>query len=95
MRLLSFAYGPFHNHIPATLLVTKKWLLVSPKAVVIIKVHLDLFDVEDHGENHIPAVIRAGKKECGIPGEPDVIHLRREVTERARGITEFIGVTPH
>ena len=83
------------NNIPATLFVTKKWLLSNPKAVVIIKDHLDLFDVEDHGENHIPAVIGVGKKVYGIPGEPDIIHLRREVMEGARAITELIGVPPH
>ncbi len=83
------------NQIPATLFATKKWLLVNPKGVAIIKVHLDLFDVEDHGENHIPAVIGAGKRVYGIPGEPDIIHLRREVTEGASAITELIGVPPH
>lgn len=83
------------NRIPATLFATKKWLLANPQGVSIIKAHLDLFDVEDHGENHIPAVIGAGKKVYGIPGEPDVLHLRREVTEGARAITEMFGVAPH
>jgi peptidoglycan/xylan/chitin deacetylase (PgdA/CDA1 family) len=83
------------NRIPATLFATKKWLVANPLGVSIIKAHLDLFDVEDHGENHVPAVIGAGKKVYGIPGEPDVIHLRREVTEGARAITEMIGVPPH
>ena len=83
------------NRIPATLFATKKWLLANPLGVSIIKAHLDLFDVEDHGENHIPAVIGAGKKVYGIPGEPDVLHLRREVSEGARTITELFGVPPH
>lgn len=83
------------NQIPATLFATKKWLLANPAGVAIIKAHLDLFDVEDHGENHIPAVIGAGKKVYGIAGEPDVLHLRREVQEGARAITELIGVPPH
>ena len=83
------------NRIPATLFATKKWLDKNPKGVAIIKSHLDLFDVEDHGENHIPAVIGAGKTVYGIPGEPDVLHLRREVSEGARAITELIGVPPH
>jgi len=83
------------NRIPATLFATKRWLVKNPVGVSVIKAHLDLFDVEDHGENHIPAVIGAGRKVYGIPGEPDVIHLRREVTEGARAITEMIGVPPH
>lgn len=83
------------NRVPATIFATKKWLDHNPLGVSIIKAHLDLFDVEDHGENHIPAVIGAGRKVYGIPGEPDLIHLRREVTEGARAITETIGVPPH
>lgn len=83
------------NRIPATLFATKKWLLANPVGASVIKAHLDLLDVEDHGENHIPAVIGAGKKVYGIPGEPDVLHLRREVSEGARAITQMIGVPPH
>jgi peptidoglycan/xylan/chitin deacetylase (PgdA/CDA1 family) len=83
------------NRIPATLFVTKRWLDKNSVGVGVIKAHLDLFDVEDHGENHIPAVLGAGRKVYGIPGEPDVIHLRREVSEGARAITELFGVPPH
>jgi peptidoglycan/xylan/chitin deacetylase (PgdA/CDA1 family) len=83
------------NRIPATLFATKRWLVKNPVGVSVIKAHLDLFDVEDHGENHIPAVIGAGRKVYGIPGEPDMLHLRREVSEGARAITEMIGVPPH
>jgi len=83
------------NRIPATIFATKKWLVKNPLGLSVIKAHLDLFDVEDHGENHIPAVIGAGRKVYGIPGEPDILHLRREVTEGARAITEMVGVPPH
>lgn len=83
------------RRIPATIFATRKWLARNPIGVSVIKAHLDLFDVEDHGENHIPAVIGAGRRVYGIPGEPDVVHLRREVTEGARAITEIIGIAPH
>lgn len=83
------------NRIPVTIFATKKWLDQNPFGVSVIKAHLELFDVEDHGENHIPAVIGAGKTVYGIPGEPDVVHLRREVTEGARAISEIMGVAPH
>jgi peptidoglycan/xylan/chitin deacetylase (PgdA/CDA1 family) len=83
------------NRIPATIFATKKWLDHNPVGLSIIKAHLDLFDVEDHGESHIPAVIGAGRKVYGIPGEPDVIHLRREVTEGAKAVSEAVGVAPH
>jgi peptidoglycan/xylan/chitin deacetylase (PgdA/CDA1 family) len=83
------------NRIPATLFVTKKWLEINPVGVAEIKAHLDLFDVEDHGENHIPAVIGKGRTVYGIPGSPDVVHLRAEVTEGAKAIEQYIGVSPH
>jgi peptidoglycan/xylan/chitin deacetylase (PgdA/CDA1 family) len=83
------------NRIPATIFATKKWLDHNPFGLSVIKAHLDLFDIEDHGANHIPAVIGAGRKVYGIPGEPDLIHLRREVLVGARAIQEATGVTPH
>ena len=83
------------NRIPATIFATKKWLDQNPRGLSIIKSHLDLFDVEDHGEKHIPAVIGAGRKVYGIPGEPDVIHLRREVIEGAHAVEEATGIAPH
>jgi peptidoglycan/xylan/chitin deacetylase (PgdA/CDA1 family) len=83
------------HHIPATIFATKKWLDKNPLGLSIIKANLDLFDVEDHGEKHIPAVIGAGKKVYGIPGEPDIIHLRREVLGGARAVEEATGVAPH
>ena len=83
------------NRIPATLFVTKKWMDANPRGLAILKANLDLFDIEDHGENHIPAVIGAGRKVYGIAGEPDMVHLRREVLEGARAIERATGVAPH
>jgi peptidoglycan/xylan/chitin deacetylase (PgdA/CDA1 family) len=83
------------NRIPTTIFATKKWLDRNPLGTSIIKAHLDLFDVENHGENHIPAVIGVGRTVYGIPGEPDVVHLRREVAEGARAVEQAIGVHPH
>ena len=83
------------HRIPATIFATKKWLDGNPLGLSVIKAHLDLFDVEDHEEDHIPAVIGAGRKVYGIPGEPDLIHLRREVLLGARAIQTATGITPH
>ena len=83
------------NRIPATLFVTKKWLNNNALGLRTIKANLDLFEVEDHGENHIPAVIGQGKRVYGIPGEPDLLHLRKEVLEGAKAIEQAVGVPPH
>ncbi|MFZ6712842.1 polysaccharide deacetylase family protein [Undibacterium sp. TC9W] len=82
------------KRIPATIFVTKKWLDKNSQGVAIIKANLDLFDVEDHGEKHIPAIIGPGKKVYGMAGEPDIASLQREVTEGAKAITSAIGTTP-
>jgi peptidoglycan/xylan/chitin deacetylase (PgdA/CDA1 family) len=82
------------HRIPATLFVTERWIQANAEGVAIIKAHLDQFDVEDHGANHIPAVIGVGRKVYGIPGEPDMIHLRQEVQEGARAIELAFGVHP-
>jgi peptidoglycan/xylan/chitin deacetylase (PgdA/CDA1 family) len=83
------------NRIPATIFATKKWLDRNPLGLSVLKGHLDLFDIENHGERHIPAVIGDGRKVYGIPGEPDIIHLRREVIEGARAIEGATGIAPH
>ena len=83
------------HRIPATIFATKKWLDKNPLGLSVIKQHLDLFDVEDHGENHIPAVIGKGRKVYGIPGEPDILHLRREVAAGASAVEAATGIAPH
>ncbi|MDD5056999.1 MAG: polysaccharide deacetylase family protein [Sideroxydans sp.] len=89
--LISFL---IRHRIKATIFATKKWLDQNPHGVFVIKANLDLFDVEDHGEKHIPAVIGAGRKVYGIPGEPDVIHLRREVEAGAHAVEQATGIAP-
>ena len=83
------------KRIPATIFATKKWLDQNPRGLAILKRNLDLFEIEDHGEKHIPAVIGAGRKVYGIPGQPDIVHLRREVQEGARAIEVATGIAPH
>ncbi len=83
------------NRIPATIFATKKWLDRNPRGVALLKAHLDLFDLEDHGESHVPAVIGAGRSVYGIPGEPDIVHLRNEVLRGAQAIEAASGQAPH
>jgi len=57
--------------IPATIFVTARWLKRNPEAFAVLKTHPDLFEIEDHGANHVPAVERAvsiyGIKAAGSP----------------------------
>lgn len=53
MRILSTLLD---NNIKATIFVTGRWIKTNPEAVAILKSRPGLFEVENHGENHIPAV---------------------------------------
>jgi len=82
------------RRIPATVFATRKWLERNPEGTAILKRHADLFDIEDHGANHVPAVIGEGRRVYGISGNPDVEHLREEVSQGAEAIEEATGLKP-
>ncbi|MEK1886820.1 MAG: polysaccharide deacetylase family protein [Phyllobacterium sp.] len=44
------------NRIPATIFVTGRWLNHNAEALAILKGHPDLFELENHGLNHVPAI---------------------------------------
>lgn len=46
--------------IPATLFVTARWLVKNPDAIAQIKAHPELFEIGNHGQNHIPAIDEPG-----------------------------------
>ena len=59
------------NRIPATIFVTARWLKRNAAAFAVLQAHPDLFEIEDHGANHVPAVDRAtsvyGIRAAGSP----------------------------
>ena len=59
------------KRIPATIFVTHRWLKRNAAAYAQLRAHPDLFEIENHGENHIPAVDRPmdiyGIKTAGSP----------------------------
>ncbi len=83
------------RHIPATLFVTKKWLDANPAGLTVLKSHPDLFELEDHGAAHVPAVLGAGRRVYGIAGVGDMQGLTQEVQGGAAAITARTGATPH
>lgn len=44
------------ERVPATLFVTARWLKHNAEAIAILKAHPDLFEIEDHGRDHLAAV---------------------------------------
>lgn len=82
------------RRIPATIFATKRWIDRNPRGVALLTAHPGLFQIEDHGANHVPAVIGAGRRVYGILGEPDVAHLEREIIDGARAIERVNGSAP-
>ena len=82
------------HRIPATIFATKRWIDRNARGVAMLIAHPDLFEIEDHGANHVPAVIGAGKRVYGILGQPDAAHLVSEVEGGARAIAAASGTAP-
>ncbi len=62
------------NKIPATIFVTGIWLKRNADAVELLRAHPDLFELENHGGRHIPAV-DTPRKIYGISsaGSPEAV----------------------
>jgi peptidoglycan/xylan/chitin deacetylase (PgdA/CDA1 family) len=82
------------HRIPATIFATKKWLDRNPAGVALLLDHRDLFEIEDHGANHVPPVVGAGRSVYGIRGNADVAHLEQEVSGGATAIQAVTGASP-
>jgi peptidoglycan/xylan/chitin deacetylase (PgdA/CDA1 family) len=82
------------HRVPATIFTTKRWLDRNPVGAAELAAHDDLFEIEDHGADHIPAVIGAGRRVFGIRGEPDVAHLQREIVGGAQAVRQLNGYAP-
>jgi peptidoglycan/xylan/chitin deacetylase (PgdA/CDA1 family) len=81
------------NSIPATIFVTGRWLKRNAVAFAIMRAHPDLFEIEDHGAHHVPAVDSAVRV-YGLraAGSPEAVEA--EVTGGAAAIEKAGGDTP-
>lgn len=81
------------NKIPATIFVTGIWLKRNADAVEILRAHPDLFELENHGGRHIPAV-DTPRKIYGISsaGSPEAVVA--EVESGAAALTGTGGPAP-
>ena len=58
------------------------------------RLHSDLFELEDHGRAHVPAILGSNRRVYGMLGSPDVVHLQAEVSLGAEAITRLTGRAP-
>jgi peptidoglycan/xylan/chitin deacetylase (PgdA/CDA1 family) len=79
--------------IAATIFITDLWLRRNPAGLAYLLAHRDLFDIENHGELHIPPVI-GDRRVYGIPVAGDLVTVRREVARGATAISIATGAPP-
>jgi peptidoglycan/xylan/chitin deacetylase (PgdA/CDA1 family) len=83
------------HRIQATIFATRRWIRRNPDGLALLKAHADLFDIEDHGANHVPAVIGTDRSVYGLAGVADLKQLRREVSGGAAAVKAATGTAPH
>jgi len=79
--------------IPATIFVTGRWLRRNPETVQLLLQHPDLFELEDHGLNHVPAVIGT-QKPYGITPAGTAAAVAAEIEGGALSIGKAGGPAP-
>jgi peptidoglycan/xylan/chitin deacetylase (PgdA/CDA1 family) len=82
------------HRIRATIFATRRWIRRNPYGLAFLKAHADLFDIEDHGANHLPAVIGADRSVYGLAGVADLKQLKREVSGGADAVKAATGSAP-
>lgn len=78
--------------IPATIFATRLWLDAHPAAVRELLSHPELFEIENHGARHVPAMV--GRTLYGLKSPSDLAGVEREITEGARAVTQATGRAP-
>lgn len=80
------------ERIPATIFVTARWLKHNPQALQVFLENPDLFELENHGQNHIPAVDKpVSIYGIASAGSPEAV--RREVQGGADAMLAA-GISP-
>lgn len=91
MRIINALIG---NQVPATIFATRRWLVHNPQVVHLLVSHADLFEIEDHGAEHIPAVIGT-ERPYGIAPAGTANAVFNEIIGGAQAVQAATNVTPH
>jgi peptidoglycan/xylan/chitin deacetylase (PgdA/CDA1 family) len=81
------------NRIPATIFITAKWLKHNSAAFETMRAHPDLFELENHGARHIPAVDEPVKV-YGIKAAGSADAVKAEVEGGAQALVAAGGTAP-
>lgn len=78
------------NRIPATIFVTGRWIRQNGDAMTVLKAHPDLFQIENHGAMHVPAITTMPTM-YGIKTAGSAEAVRSEVEGGAKAIINAGG----
>lgn len=81
------------DRVPATLFVTHRWLKRNAATVAQLLAHSDLFEIENHGENHVPAITDQPTV-FGLPTAGSLAAVSKEVTGGAAAVATAFGRAP-
>jgi peptidoglycan/xylan/chitin deacetylase (PgdA/CDA1 family) len=90
-RILSMLVA---DHIPATIFATAIWIRRNSAALAVMKAHPDLFEIEDHGARHRPAIDRP-MTVYGVAAAGSPAAVRAEVEGGRAAIIAATGKSPH
>ena len=81
------------NNIKATIFVTARWLKYNARAIAILKAHPEIFEIENHGAQHLTAIDEQ-KDVYGLKpaGSPDAVAA--EVEDGAAAVQANFGHWP-
>lgn len=82
------------NQIKATIFITGRWLKTNSEALKTLTAHPELFQLEDHGLNHIPAVI-GDEHPYGLLPAGTLEGVMAEVQGGAKALLDATGDTAH
>ncbi|WP_245319307.1 polysaccharide deacetylase family protein [Consotaella salsifontis] len=82
------------NRIPATIFVTERWLKRNKPALETMLSHPDLFEIENHGAKHIPAV-DVSMSVFGLAAAGSTEAVDREVDGGAEAVQNAGAPAPH
>lgn len=81
------------NDIPATVFVTARWLKRNDAALHLMLAHPDLFEIENHGARHLPALDYPGTV-YGLAGAGSPAAVKAEVAGGAAAVLATTGRNP-
>jgi peptidoglycan/xylan/chitin deacetylase (PgdA/CDA1 family) len=81
------------NKIKVTIFATRRWLEGNAAAIKLLKANSDLFQVQNHGAQHLPAII-GPEKAYGLAPAGTANAVFAEVLGGEQAVTAAFGVAP-